>query len=228
MLDLVLELVAPLKCAGCDEPGAALCEACWRAVVRIDPLRACPRCGEPRRSGGRHACSCSDAAFEAVRCFGELAPPLSSAISLHKDPGERRYGPMLGALAATACADWAGWPDVVVPVPPTRSARLRRGYDHTAPLARAVADRLGSQAAGLLVARERADQRALDRHGRRENVRDAFAVRASVSVPARVLLVDDVMTTGATLDAAARALKTSGAREVRAVAVARACGGAAG
>jgi predicted amidophosphoribosyltransferase len=222
MLDCVLELIAPLKCAGCDEPGAALCEACWREVVRIDPAGACPRCGEPRAVGGRHACGCRHAAFEAVRCFGALVPPLSSAIALHKDPGERRYGPMLGAFAATACAEWAGWPEAVVAIPPTRSARLRRGYDHTRPLARVVAERLGAPEERLLMARERSDQRELGRQARRENVLGAFAVRPGAAVPARVLLVDDVMTTGSTLDAAARALRAHGAVAVRAVVVGRA------
>lgn len=222
MLDVVLELIAPLKCAGCDAPGAALCEACWRSVVRIDAAAACPRCGEPHGARRWHACACADAAFEAVRCFGKLEPPLSSAVALHKDPGERRYGPVLGALAATACADWAGWPDAVVAVPPTRSARLRRGYDHTRLLASVVAARLGVPQASLLVAHERSDQRGLGRRERRENTRNAFSVRPGASVPARILLVDDVMTTGATLDAAASAVLERGARRVRAVVVARA------
>lgn len=222
MLDLVFEFIAPLRCAGCDALGAVLCEACWGLVERIDPASACPRCGEPPNAGRRHACPCRDAAFAAVRCFGRLEPPLSSAVALHKDPGERRYGPVLGALAATACADWAGWPDAVVAVPPTRSARLRRGYDHTRPLARVVAARLGAPEATLLLAHERSDQRGLGRQQRRMNMRGAFTVASGARVPARILLVDDVMTTGATLDAAAAALLDAGAREVRAAVVARA------
>ncbi|MDI6712076.1 MAG: ComF family protein [Anaerosomatales bacterium] len=222
MLDVVLEFIAPLKCAGCDAPGAVLCEACWNLVERIDPAVACPRCGEPLDARRPHACPCRSAAFEAVRSFGRLEPPLSSAVALHKDPGERRYGPVLGLLAATACADWAGWPDAVVAVPPKRSACLRRGYDHTRPLARVVAARLGAREAPLLVARERPDQRALGRSQRHENVRGAFSVRAEARVPAKIVLVDDVMTTGATLDAAARALLEAGAKQVRAACVARA------
>ncbi|MCX8007917.1 MAG: phosphoribosyltransferase family protein, partial [Coriobacteriia bacterium] len=145
-----------------------------------------------------------------------------AAVALHKDPGERRYGPVLGALAATACAEWAGWPDAVVPIPPTPRARARRGYDHTLPLARVVAARLDVQVVQSLRARQRADQRSLGRNQRRENVRSAFSVRDAATIPARVLLVDDVMTTGATLDAAAAALRAAGAEEVRAVVVARA------
>jgi predicted amidophosphoribosyltransferase len=129
---------------------------------------------------------------------------------------------MLGAFAATACAEWAGWPEAVVAIPPTRSARLRRGYDHTRPLARVVAERLGAPEERLLMARERSDQRELGRQARRENVLGAFAVRPGAAVPARVLLVDDVMTTGSTLDAAARALRAHGAVAVRAVVVGRA------
>ena len=99
---------------------------------------------------------------------------------------------------------------------------MRRGFDHTSALARIVGVRLGVPTSVLLEARSRDDQRALGRDARFANMAGAFAMLPDAIVPARVLLVDDVFTTGATFDGAARALLAAGAREVRVAAVARA------
>jgi ComF family protein len=219
-LDALLELVAPTRCAGCDLPGALLCDACEAALPRIAAEQACPRCGAPFGCIVCTECWDSEHAFAAAVALGELEPPLARAVVLHKDAGERRLGVLLGSLLAErVAAIWPGWADVVVAVPPTRAAIARRGFDHAAALALPVAERLGVSLEALLTRPSAHDQRALGRDARKRAAAGSFS---ATDAPARVLVVDDVLTTGATLDAASEALLAAGAREVRAAVVARA------
>ncbi|MGB4594124.1 MAG: phosphoribosyltransferase family protein [Coriobacteriia bacterium] len=221
----LLDLIAPTRCAGCDLPGSTMCPACASAIVRADADTSCTRCGAiGAGSGGARCVECEgrEFGFEAALAVGPFEPPLSRAITLYKDSGERRYSGFLGAILADTCSRWSGWPDVVVPVPPTRAARSRRGFDHTLPLARAVGDALAVPVERRLCVSGRRDQRALGRDARFANMAGAFSVVGEVGLPTRVLLVDDVMTTGATLDAASRALLAAGASHVRVIVLARA------
>ncbi len=173
---------------------------------------------------GTRCAECVDRsfAFAGAVCAGRLEPPLSRVIALYKDAAERRYADLLGQLLIDACSDWRGWPDAVCAIPPTRMARARRGFDHTEALARSLARGLEAPWRSLLTVARTDDQRHLGREARFANMAGAFAVPDRLVVPARVLVVDDVFTTGATLDAAARALCAAGAFEVRVAAVARA------
>ncbi len=218
------ELVAPTRCAGCDLPGVILCDRCRRSLPLIEPGEACPRCGAP---GGLRWCGeCweSDFAFSTVRCAGAFEPPLSRCITLYKDAGELRLAPLLAELAADATAGWLDGIDAVVPVPPSPAALARRGFDHTARLACDVARLTGLPAVEALVGRPRRDQRSLSRGQRLANAAGSLRVVRGASPPPRVLVVDDVFTTGATVDAAARALLAAGVAEVRALTVGRAVG----
>lgn len=216
------ELVAPTRCAGCDLPGALLCDACRRDLLRIDALDACPRCGAPGGARWCGECPGQTFAFEGVRCGGLFEPPLSRAVRLHKDASERRLATLLAGLAAEAAGEWARWAEAVVPVPPSPSALARRGFDHTAAIAADLAARIGVRALDALTCLPRRDQRHLSRRERAANAAGSIRAVSRVSVPSRVLVIDDVMTTGATLDAAAGALIEAGATKVRALAVARA------
>ncbi len=160
-------------------------------------------------------------AFEATLVTGELAPPLSRAIVLHKDSGERRLGAALGTLLGEQVrAAWGPWPSVVTWIPPTPEALARRGFDHGRSLAEPCAAAIGVDVAPLFQRREAKDQRALGRAERAANAAETFEVIGEV--PPRVIIVDDVLTTGATLDAAASALLDGGAQAIRAAVVARA------
>jgi predicted amidophosphoribosyltransferase len=233
----VLDLVFPPACAGCGWPGTLLCERCVHDVARIDPAAACPRCGAPGPAGGTcgraavgpHACAeCGGRpfAFHAARCASRLEPPVSRAIVALKDGGERRYAGVLAALLAEAADGWLRADDALVPVPATPAAVRRRGFDHALDLTRALGATTGLHVVGLLRSAPRSDQRALGRGERFANRQGSFALTPDVaasreSLPPRVVLVDDVLTTGATLDAAARMLRSAGVGEVRALTVAR-------
>ena len=189
-------------------------------------------------------------AFRCFVAPWAFAPPLDLVLHHLKfrrrgDLGERLAAPLADWLANFAATALTPPADLVTAVPLHRWRRLRRGYNQAERIARPLAARLGLPYAELLRRRRATPpQTALDRDGRRGNVADAFAPARSAaprSAPygrrrgaggdaaaatrplagRRVLLVDDVATTGATLDAAARTLRAAGARAVVALAVAR-------
>lgn len=230
MLEGLLDLIFPPKCAGCDLQGLLLCDRCAQAVARIDQASACRRCGAPPDVSATTCAECAGRrfAFSAARCASLLAPPVSRAVVLLKDGGERRYAPVLASLLAETAGAWLDPDDVLVPVPASPAAVRRRGFDHAADIARSLGGLTGCEVRGLLLATGGADQRALTREERFANRAGAFrmaepsGLAPAQASPARVVLVDDVFTTGATMDAAARTLRASGASDVRALAVARA------
>jgi ComF family protein len=203
-----LELALPPACAACEAPvsgRAALCPACDAALPRLraelapaSPLSACVAAVE--------FCGAAEA---WIHRFKYPAPGLAGL-----DPGALAVA---SAWIAEAAARAPDPPDLVVPVP-LHPRRLRqRGFNPAGLLARAAARAGGARldATALYRLRDTPSQTSLDRRQRRANVRGAFAARRPV--PARVWLVDDVVTTGATLAEAARALRRAGARRVIAV-----------
>ena len=220
----LLELLAPTRCGGCELPGVLVCDACASVMPRIEQEAACPRCGAPDGRGVCAECDGVEFAFSGARCAALLGTPLSRIVTVYKDGGERRLATPLAEIAATAVEaavrEPAAW--TLVPVPASARAIARRGFDHCDRLAGELADACGMPIGRVLSRRGGRDQRGLGREQRRANVGGAFTVTAET--PRRALLLDDVVTTGATLDAAARVLLDEGSEEVRAVALARAVG----
>lgn len=231
----LLELLVPPACARCGAAvagEAALCPPCDRSLPRPSPLADCPRCQERRALAGGPCAACrrersplaacvAAARFEGevetwIRRFKYPQPGLSGL-----DPGAMAVALALAREAAAAAPGPV--PDRVVPVP-LHPGRLRaRGFSPACALARAVAREVGAplDPVALRRIRDTSSQTGLDRAARRRNVRDAFRVRAGRAVPPCVWLVDDVVTTGSTLTAAARPLRGAGARRVVAVCAAR-------
>jgi ComF family protein len=219
----LLDLVYPPRCAACGAPVRAepFCLDCATAVDPVPP--GCARCGHPGPDAACGPCLVSPPAFDAVVAGGLFGGPLADAIHALKYGGRPALARPLGAwLAARAPLPEGA---VVVSVPLSRARRISRGYDQAALLADAVCRAAGARgrrlAGALRRVRETAPQVGLGREERRRNVAGAF--EASGVVAGRdVVLVDDVVTTGATADAAARALRQAGARSVRVLALARA------
>ncbi len=219
-LEALREAMWPTRCVGCDEPGELLCAACRERMPWVAQRWACPVCGAPfgwltctaceRDWGMRVVCACS---FEGV---GRRVP------SLLKDEHELRLAPVMAAAIATAldeagCAEGC---DGVCFVPATAVAYVRRGFDHMELVARPLARMLGLPVADVLARGPAADQRALGREGRSANL--AGTVRALEDVSGlRLLLADDVVTTGASMRACAEVLRGRGAAEVVGCAMAR-------
>ncbi len=227
-LTIGLDLLFPPHCAVCGQRGAWLCPACLGGVHRFEPPW-CPRCGQPRRDGGLcRACRQAKGALTSIRSVGGFAGPLRPAIHALKYQGLRVLAEPLGELLAEA---WRRqpWPvDVLVPVPLHRVRLWRRGYNQAELLARAVGQHIALPVEASLLTRYRDthSQVGLAREERRHNMRNAFAVGGGAVAGRRVLLIDDVLTTGATLEACAEALCRAGADAVHALTLARAGWGA--
>ncbi len=162
--------------------------------------------------------------FDRARSFGTYEGDLRRLIHLMKYDGMRPLAKRLGRLMAATAADFEAV-DYLVPVPLYRRRRWSRGFNQAALLAAAMAEATGIPARGGLLRRTRAteSQAGLSNHQRRANVTGAFSTPRPREVRGRrILLIDDVMTTGATLEACAKALKRAGAQYVGAVTSARA------
>jgi len=173
------------------------------------------------------ACQERTYAFEKARSFALYEGPVVRAILLLKfeqiEPLGAWFAERLAELVTAEGETLAA--DVVVPVPLHRDRQRERGYNQAALLAKPLAKKLRLPHKAVLLTRTRArpDKQVLSLEERWESVRGAFATRPGSQVDnLRVLLVDDVLTTGATLDACARVLRDAGAKSVVALTVARA------
>jgi ComF family protein len=237
--DAVVSVFFPAGCRICDAlltsaSRVPLCKECLASFERV-PRPVCEICGRPlpgfaRKEEERLLCpACQDRtyAFERARSFALYQDAVVRAVLLLKfeqiEPLGAWFAERLADLVSTEGEAMAA--DVVVPVPLHRQRERERGYNQAALLSKPLAKtlRLPHKAVLLMRTRARPDKQVLSLEERWESVRGAFATRPDSQVDnLRFLLVDDVLTTGATLDACARALREAGAKSVRGLTVARA------
>jgi predicted amidophosphoribosyltransferase len=215
----LLALLAPPSCTACRTPltaaGPLLCPACTRALPWLRGP-GCPRCGLPRhRRGGCPAAGAAFALAWAPLAYDGVARELVKALKFR---GALPVARLMAAQLAAGLPPALRGVDAVVPVPPHPGRRRRRGFDPADVLAKALAERLELPLAACLHRGGGRRQVGAGERARRDPGR--LAVHAS-GAPERVLLVDDVHTTGATLDACARALMAAGSRGVVAATYAR-------
>jgi len=223
----LLSLVVPPLCAACREPelsGAPVCPGCAAAMPAIGPC--CRLCGAPF-PGPVDACmECRGRRFAFERAWAPFAYTGSArrlVLGL-KAGGLVRSAPwMAAAIAARAPPGLLG--GVLVPAPAHRERLRHQGQNHAGELARALGRRTGLEVADVLVRRPGGrPQAGLAGSARRANVRGRVVVRGGAP-PGPAVIVDDVYTTGSTLDACAAALRAAGSAAVGAVCFARAVRG---
>lgn len=220
----LLDLLFPARCLGCGQRGGLLCAGCEPTVPYLPPA-ACPTCARPATDGQRCSrCRAAAPALDGVRAVCWLEGPVRRGIHQLKYRRARVVADWLAGLLLASLAARPLLADLVVPVPVPPDRLRQRGFNQAELLARPVAAATGAPLApGLLVrTRPTRPQVGLGAAERRRNVRGAFACLDPAAVRGRrVLVVDDVLTTGATLDECARALKAAGASQVYGLAVAR-------
>ena len=232
-LRVILDGVFPLHCEACERllphgHGIGLCAPC-RAAMKPPPEPLCRTCGVPLGRDPCAGCLRHPPAFSAARAAALYLPaagglnPLAAAVQGLKYRRRRALADALGALLAERYpfADDA----LLVPVPLHRARLRERGFNQALLLARALGRRRGLPVAPRLLVRVRATeaQARLAASGRWHNLQGAFAVCApGVPRGRAVVLVDDVLTTGATADACAVALREAGAGRVDVFTVGRA------
>lgn len=203
-----LDILAPPTCAACDarlRRRAVFCGACAHAFMPAEPLPAA-------------------AGVPAIVAFAIYGGAIADALRKLKYAGRADLAGPLGGLARQAARDARIAADVVIPVPLHPARLAERGYNQAALIGAEVARAISAPIAARALVRVRHTQQQarLDRDARHSNVEGAFRVRSAMRVRGlRVLIVDDVCTTGATLAACAAALREAGAIEVAALVVAR-------
>ena len=234
MLQKIISLIFPAACLGCrgdlapgDRPG--ICGKCWKSIKTIRRL-LCQRCGLPLPDGGGRCDSCrkrkGSGPLKKIRSAALYEGPLRELIKRFKYQRKSYLTPAWGELLyQTAAAN----PEFlscrhIIPVPVRPFKRWRRGYNPAELIARQFCRKTGQRLENdwLKATRGRRSQTGLSRKERFKNVEGAFGAR-TVRLPARgdILLIDDVCTTGATLEECAKALKAAGARRIFALTLAR-------
>ena len=220
MLQLVLPVVLPQRCAGCRTPGPPLCDVCRDGFIRLSPP-LCARCGSPSAWPVRRCAECAGRrlAFASARAAILYDERARRFVGEWKEGGRRR----LARDAARLVVETLAPPNVstIAFVPADGDRSLRRGHRPAQALALELGRRWQLPVEPLLRRTRRVErQRGLSLQERRRNVVRAFA--PCRGAPRRVCLVDDVYTSGATAAAAASALRKGGARHVEVVTLARA------
>lgn len=240
--DAVLNLVFPESCFICSTPlsrqhDCGICDTCWEKVLKLRILEPwCPSCGIPFQNfepGEIHLCSdciLRPPPYSGARSFGYYAGELSRVVLQLKFQRRQNLAGLLGPLLASTFFDcWERTEfDIVVPVPLHPRRRRTRGFNQAALLGKALARHISVPLRENVLARTRhtKPQVGLTDPERLRNVHGAFQCCDQAVVSGRrVLLVDDVMTTGATVGSAAAALLAGGALRVSVLTVARAVPG---
>lgn len=235
----IASVLFPSECRLCDAlltraTRLPICDSCLQSFPQL-PADVCERCGQPwspEAAEEDSSASCRECrergfAFDAARSFGLYQGNLARAIILLKyeqlEPLGAWFARRLQELARNLPEKFAA--DVIVPVPLHRTRQKERGFNQVDLFGRPLARRLRLPYRPVLLKRERPrpEKHLLHYEERWEAVRGAFAIREGGQVDnSRILLLDDVMTSGATLDACSRALRAANAKSVLGLTIARA------
>lgn len=221
MWQSVAELLFPPRCIGCQRRGTELCQPC-RAELPFLPRGVCFRCASTRSTFGVcRGCRRLSPALSWVRAPFAYGGAARNAVLSLKFRSGRYLAPLMGELLHGALHDIQV--DLVVPVPLSRDRLRQRGFNQAALLAAQVASALDTNVAvDVLTRLQRPAQRTLDARRRLVNLAGAFSCPGPEHVRGkRLLIVDDVVTTGATVSACADTLAEAGASRICVVAFAR-------
>jgi len=217
MIDTLISLVAPHYCCNCGGVGALLCDNCKYDIV-FEDYNECLTCGQNNDHSG--ICRACCPAYDRAWCVGERSGALQRLIGDYKFNNMRAAYRTLGELMLERMGNLPA-NTVVVPIPTVRAHIRERGYDHTALLARYIAKKAGIRTDHSLRRKTTTKQRDANKETRIDQAKAAFVVHGTLRDDVPYLLVDDVATTGATLEYAAQQLRAAGARTIWVAVIAR-------
>jgi ComF family protein len=221
---IALDWFFPQQCAGCQTVGEAWCDSCNNRVTRIE--QPCSSCGFPMSESESDCPVCSRIpfAFDRARSWGLYEHELRRAILVLKHRKNAGLAEKLtvGLVNIYKLEKWNA--DLVVPIPLGVARKAERGFNQVDLIALAFTSMTGLALGkgSLERKRETSSQVGLNFAQRRENLLDAFFASPDLVTSKKVILLDDVMTTGATMDSAAFALKAAGASNVYGLSLGRA------
>ena len=221
---IAVDLLFPRWCVGCGKEGDFICQSCLRSLARIMPP-LCPRCGKPQTSGILcPSCVSWQAEIDGIRSPFRFDGVIRQAIHQLKYRNLRAQVTTLARLLQDYLATNPMPGEVLAPVPLHRKRLRERGYNQSSLLAKELGKLTGLPVVDDCLIRQRyapPQARTSTVAERRSNVANAFACRDNRLRDKQVLLIDDVSTSGTTLDACATALKASGATSVWGLVLAR-------
>ncbi len=217
----LLDLLFPPRCVVCRRVGEWFCPRC-RAAIELIPPPICERCGRPLHRTDCPYCRHNPPQIDGLRAVAFFEGGLRQAIHTFKYQHRPELAAPLGAMLADYLMDHPLPVDTIIPVPLHVERERMRGFNQSALLAQELALRTNLRLWYNVVERIRYTQPQieLDLQQRRENVREAFMANPQ-AIGARILLIDDVCTTGATMEACSVALKQRGACMVWGLSLAR-------
>ena len=216
----MLEVLLPQRCAVCTRPGSALCGACCSSFVRLAPP-VCERCGSPGAWPVARCVECAGRRLGFATARGAILydARAKAFVRSWKEHGRRDLARLAAELVVAAMPRLDA--DAITFVPGDRDRGLKRGHSPPERLAHELGAMWDLPAESLLLRlKPTPRQRGLGLQERRRNVAGAFG--AIADVPRRIVLVDDIYTTGSTVSGCAAALRKAGAQRVDVVALARA------
>lgn len=222
-----LDLLFPPTCTVCKRTGYVLCPTCQSSIARFMPP-LCQRCGRTQIVQGIcQQCRRHLLRLSGLRAIGPYSEPLRTCIHTLKYAGVTRLAEPLGIMLAQAASYYGMNADLLIPVPLHIARQQERGYNHADLLAQVCARQLGIPAYNDILIRTRATaaQVHLSGEARQQNMMDAFVCNPAYATGAlhkrRIIIIDDVCTTGATLEACAEPLFVAGAAVVLGLVLAR-------
>ena len=220
-----MDWIYPPACAGCGAAGEVWCADCRNSVVRIRPP-VCERCGYPQNSKSSECAGCGkhQPAYTRLRSYGAYQGALKEAIHALKYQSNLALGFVFSQSLSEVIRD-EGWKiDVISPIPLSPKRQKERGYNQAASVAHPLAGLLDIEydAKSLTRIKNTESQVHLTADDRMKNMSGAFMLKERAWTGKRVLIIDDVITTGSTLNECARIAREGGAADVYGVSIARA------
>ncbi|HSQ26183.1 MAG TPA: ComF family protein [Anaerolineales bacterium] len=220
----ILDWIYPPHCGGCGETGSRWCQNC-RSQVKLVDKNYCPTCGHVHHSPGLCSrCASHIPSFHSMRSWAFFDGPVRNALHRLKYQGDIALGEVLARPMLQLLQNLQWEIDCILPVPLAIDRQRKRGYNQAALLAYPLA--LGAGifygAKGLVKIKETQTQVGLTFEQRHENVEGAFRAYSKIVKNRKVLVVDDVTTSGATIESCASAIMEAGADRVYGMTLAQA------